>query len=526
MKAGDRCIAITLLLFVVSGCGPDGPARPGMESAPQAADTALHIQWRTGDVEAAFAEARAQNKPIFLYWGAESCPPCHQIKVTVFSKYAFIERSRSFIPVYLDGDTGQAQKYAARFGVMGYPTMVVFSPQGRELTRIPGGLDIDAYASVLDLTLSDIRPVVELVESAMGGTALAADDCRLLAYYSWEQDNEGILTAHAPAILFPALAEACPSGLAAERSRLFMEYLAAVTDDSIDAAGLADDDIAEALARFQGILSDPVLTRANLVNLLDRGADIVAVLTTAGTAERATLRQQLLEVLDELAADESLPKRERIYTSRTKVLLERIDDPDGSISTALRDEIMERVAWADRTTPDVYERHTVMNAASNTLVDAGLYDAARALLDAEIEISNQPYYFMLSRAELEEEAGQGEAALAWFQRAYAASKGPATRFQWGYNYLEALLNYSPDDEERITRETLRVFSELRGVAAGAFYQRTRLRMQRLQRSFANWNAGGRHDASIAAIRSGLAPICAAIPAGESSRKTCEGFLAT
>ena len=53
---------------------------------------------------------RRPNKPVFLYWGAEWCPPCAQIKSTIFNKREFQERTRLFVPVYLDGDTPSAQK--------------------------------------------------------------------------------------------------------------------------------------------------------------------------------------------------------------------------------------------------------------------------------------------------------------------------------------------------------------------------------------------------------------------------------
>ncbi|MGH8240579.1 MAG: thioredoxin family protein, partial [Steroidobacteraceae bacterium] len=68
------------------------------------------IAWVRGDVEAAFALARAQHKPILLYWGAEWCVPCHDLKATVFTQRAFIEKTRRFVAVYLDGDDPGAQK--------------------------------------------------------------------------------------------------------------------------------------------------------------------------------------------------------------------------------------------------------------------------------------------------------------------------------------------------------------------------------------------------------------------------------
>ena len=67
------------------------------------------IAWRQAandaEVDAAFASARSENKPVFVYWGAKWCPPCNQVKVTLFNRQDFIERSRAFVPVYVDGDS-------------------------------------------------------------------------------------------------------------------------------------------------------------------------------------------------------------------------------------------------------------------------------------------------------------------------------------------------------------------------------------------------------------------------------------
>ena len=81
-----------------------------------------------------------------------------------------------------------AQAAGEKFGVLGYPTMLVFDSDGNELTRIPGGIDIQAYANILDLTLSDLAPVGDLVNGVVSdGKPLDARECRLLAYYSWHQ---------------------------------------------------------------------------------------------------------------------------------------------------------------------------------------------------------------------------------------------------------------------------------------------------------------------------------------------------
>src|SRR5437588_630771 len=101
-------------------------------AGPSGGISALHtIDWMPAatdaDVDKAFALGKQSGKPVFLYWGAVWCPPCNQVKATLFSRPDFVERSHAFVPVYVDGDKPAAQKIAARFKVSGYPTMILSS---------------------------------------------------------------------------------------------------------------------------------------------------------------------------------------------------------------------------------------------------------------------------------------------------------------------------------------------------------------------------------------------------------------
>src|SRR3954452_18048339 len=169
-------------------------APPTAAAKPAAEHGEAGIAWRQAandaEVDAAFASARSANKPVFVYWGAKWCPPCNQVKATLFNRQDFIERSRAFVPVYVDGDSPGAQKLGARFKVSGYPTMVLFNPQGAELTRLPGEVDAIRYTQVLTLGMNAQRPVAEvLAQAKSGGQGLEPNDWRLLAFYSWDTDQ-------------------------------------------------------------------------------------------------------------------------------------------------------------------------------------------------------------------------------------------------------------------------------------------------------------------------------------------------
>jgi hypothetical protein len=80
----------------------------------------------------------------------------------------------------------------------------------------------------------------------------------------------------------------------------------------------------------------------------------------------------------------------------------------------------------------------------------------------------------------------------------------------------------PQDEGRIREATLAVLSELDGP--DRIYRRTRVRLERLDKSLTQWNQGGAHQAAITALRARMSGICAKIPGTESAHSTCTGFL--
>ncbi len=517
-------LAAAAMVACSSDQEPPTQPTPNVE-AGASLDPAKGINWFEGSVEDAFAAAKESGKPIYLYWGAVWCPPCHAISATIFKSPEFLERSRLFVPVYLDGDTENAQAYGEKFGVRGYPTMIVFDSEGVELTRIPGGIDLQAYANVLDLTLNHASSANELVaDLAAGSDSLAAADCTLLAYYSWGQ-NRTILDDTDTAAAFRSMYEACPADMAAERSILYLGWLdeaIAAANAEEDAVPLSDEQKAEALLQVEALLADDDLIKANIFTVLFSGVDYAKALTDADSDEYDALLVSYNKAFERIAADESVYKRERIYTLIGKIGFERINDEEAELSSELQGEILDMLRWADETTPSAYERQPIINALDNVLNDAGMDDAAKTLLLAELEVTKTPYYYMVSIADIEQRAGNIDVAVDWLERAYNATTGSATRFQWGYYYLNGLLEMKPEDTQLIHDTTVGLIDELQN--SGGLYQRPKGQLRRLEGYLVKWSEENDRAAELAEIRNSVMTICAAASHQDESRATCDAFL--
>ena len=521
-----RLAALAATLALVS-CGREAPPAAAPAAAAPAADqvgAASHlpagIDWYAGDVDAAFAAAKAADKPLFLYWGAEWCPPCAQVKSTIFNRREFQDRSKLFVPVYLDGDTPSAQKQGERFGVVGYPTMILFRADGTEITRLPGGVDVERYAKILDVALADARPVGEVLAAATSGGAVSNGDWQLLAYYDWGTDFGRALPASDRVKTLRALAERCPADLPAECARLDFAFLDAAS--GAKPSPLTGLDRAIARRELIAALASPAVVEANVDNLLYGANDVIGLLSDPGTAERRDLTRAWSAALDRVAAGEQSPA-DRLKTLRARVILVQLDAPGQPLPPALQREIRDAVARVDASVTDPYARQAAINAAVNLYFTADMDADADRLLTVELGKTKQPYYFMLDLADIAQKAGRKQEAVQWLAKAYAGAEGPATRFQWGYNYLVGLLEMTPEDTVTIERTGLAVLGELDG-SPDAFYQRTRIRLDELNGRLLEWGKDGERAAVVAKLRARTEQICAGLPDGDAGRANCERFL--
>ncbi len=468
------------------------------------------------EVDRAFATARAEGKPVFLYWGAVWCPPCNQVKATLFNRADFVERSRAFVPVYVDGDKPGAQKVASRFKVSGYPTMVLFKPDGTEVTRLPGEVDPERYLLTLTAGLDAQLPVKELVARATEGKPLTPEQWRLLAYYSWDTDEQQVLATGQLAPTLAKLAEVAPAGAGGMRDRLALKALVAA------ARGTAKPDAAAQAASLQlldRILADAAATRSLSDVLVGYAGTITR--HVAADAARRDLAGRYDTAMARLQQDASLSRSERIDVLDARVNLWKIASEPQELDAAKREQVKQEIARIVAGTTDRYERQAVVPNAAYVLGQAGMLDVSDALLKAELPRAVAPYYHMLGLAGNAKKRGDAKAALDWYEQAWRKSEGPATRIQWGASYVNNVVDLAPTDLKRVEASATALVAQL-APKSETFYERNQRSLQRVAKKLAAWKGDDAERAKVVArVQEQLGKVCAKVPAKEPGRGHCE-----
>jgi thioredoxin-related protein len=471
------------------------------------------------DIERAFTQAKTQNKPLLLYWGANWCPPCNQLKATLFNRQDFAAQSKHFVAVFVDGDRPAAQKIGARFKVSGYPTMVLFGADGSEITRLPGEADAPQVLSLLEAGLAGGRPIAAVLADARSGKPLGANEWRMLAFHSWEVDDSGLVAAADRPGVLAELAAKAPAGDGETTTRLWLKALAA----SDDGKGLKPD--AALAQRVSRVLADPAATRMQMDVIASGATEMTKALTADDSAERAALVAQFDAALLRLQNDVTLSRGDRVGVLIERVDLARLGQPKDStapkLPEALLKEVREISARMDREISDGYERQAVITAVAHLQGQAGLWADSDALLKNNLAKSHSPYYLMSQLASNAKKLGRKDEALSWYQQAYDKSVGPATRLQWGAGYVTALIDLAPQDAPRIEKAAAQVLAEA-GKDAGALHDRSGRSLQRIGKKLASWNADGKQAATIKRLQPKVAALCA--KAAASERAMCQGLL--
>ena len=513
-------LALLLLSAFLTACSNDTPPPPQATESVQTEPTPTQpagIAWFQGSLEDAFATAKAEDKPLFSYWGAEWCPYCKELQANIFIREEFIRLSRQFVPLDMSNGDSEVILYADEFKIYGLPTVIVFSPEGEELTRLPGGMDMERYAAVLELTLNQVRPVAALVDAALAGETLAERDWQLLGSYSWFQDTGLALGEENPSQRLLDLQAVAPDDDLL-RSRLAMSALGVWLgeDEETRDASLAQTHV-EAVT---DILANPSLAEDSLMSLASIGVDIVEL---SEADQQLALQESLLSLYVPAVED-----HERNLLNRASVL-----SAWAEVATVLLEEgeslSEEQQRWAgDQATVmvaalDNYQVHAGINSLWGVYYDIGQEQQARETLGIGIERSKAPFYFMSGMGSIERDAGNTAEALAWYRRAWEATSQPLDRGRWGSGYLRRLVSMTPDDVSEIQRASSVLVADLASQKNGLVaYERG---LGRISAMLQEWAAESeQRQAAVAEVRKEMVIPCADIGLEGDGRATCDSFL--
>lgn len=431
------------------------------------------IEWFEGGFDAALAAAREAGRPLFLYWGAGWCPPCNRVKYEIFGREEFPAKLESMVAIQVDGDSPNAQALAARLKLRSYPTMVMYRPDGGEITRLPCELDGELFGEALMAARFAGKSAGESMAAALAGThTLAPSEWTLLSNYSWDTDEGVLLQGRDLGVTLATLAQLAAAAVVGEAPAAARQVEDAAKRLRLHALVAQAGRVADAASPefLLSVLADARVARANMDIFGNYGHQLVR----AAPARHAELAAAMAKAAHAWAEDMWLSAPDRLTAVRLQVRMVRLGHADASLPQLVRTRIEQALALVD----DKYGRHTLVNTAVSALNDAGLPAEAETLLQASLAGSHSPYYFMLSLASSAKRRGDLPGMLNWYEQAWRAAVGPATRIQWGTTYLLALADTTPGDAARIEAAAAGLAQDF-AAAPDAFEQRNLSQAQKL-----------------------------------------------
>jgi hypothetical protein len=301
--------------------------------------------------------------------------------------------------------------------------------------------------------------------------------------------------------------------------------LKAIVAHSADKSALPDSTAAK--SQVQKILNDNHLAQQNFDVLVNYATDIVSTLSPSASPDQAALVAQWSALLDRFANDTGISKADRLTAVSAKLALAKLGQAEGvkaALDKTLIEQVKQAVAAADQSSTTVYERQAVIPNAADLLSEAGLLDESDALLKSELPKAASPYYHMLILAANAKQRGDVTGSLAWSEKAWGESKGPATRLQWGAGYVNRLLEMAPQDTARIELAATGVLTELEANEE-TFFERNRRGLEKMGLRLNAWNNKGQHTAIVKRLAAQLNAKCSKLEAQSEAQAACLGVFA-
>jgi Flp pilus assembly protein TadD len=107
-----------------------------------AARPAYAVAWQEGTLADAVRRAKQSKRWVLVDVFATWCGPCHAMDDKVYPQREVTQAiERDFVALRRDGETGEGAEIAARYHVVGFPTILLIDENGVEVDRVMGFVD-------------------------------------------------------------------------------------------------------------------------------------------------------------------------------------------------------------------------------------------------------------------------------------------------------------------------------------------------------------------------------------------------
>lgn len=397
--------------------------------------TESSVAWRTDDPAKALEEAKQQGKHVFLYWGAQWCPPCNAMKSEVFNRPEFQAAIKNMLPIMIDGDSVDAQAWSDRFQVSGYPTMLVLAPDGSERMRFYGYAPLVTIQAAISAIEATSETLATLIQKAAKSAPLSESEWRQLAYSDWSKFSDADFGGKSPIEVALDVTKSIPAKLMVEKAMIATFIIVNAPDTKPEIAAKIRD-------QYDALFASIAANETTLVNaeiLFFEGFGSLKFATEDGVApevkkQRVAAWAAAVDRLNK-ELDDSLSSRVNGLAAR--VGLAKFQAVDATRTLKFREELTSLRKELDK----IKDPH-VLTALVPTLADAfesiGDHEVAVKLLEKTASRSPTPWYFHSHAAYLIKETGDINQAIPLYERAMRTAKGPSTRIQWTWTYLNAV----------------------------------------------------------------------------------------
>lgn len=135
-----RLLVFSIFLFSALGC-----------KLPDADKIKTNLNFEVGEYAVSLEKARRDHKNIMLHFYANWCPPCKKMRKVTFSNKTLVEKlNNEFINIKMNVDSQDGRMQAARFGVNGFPVVILMDTSEQILYRHTGFVEASVLMQAID----------------------------------------------------------------------------------------------------------------------------------------------------------------------------------------------------------------------------------------------------------------------------------------------------------------------------------------------------------------------------------------